>query len=250
MSRALVLGEMLVIASLAAATAGCNTIKSKELEADLGKRVADMGLQATSVSCPSGVEATPRQVFTCQIAIAAPAEARKQAKTYALDVTIQAVANGKASFDTAWHDGPAVQTAKMEGLLATELGKALGGAVTLACGDEPLRFLDSQHKLRCELAAGEVKTKATIDFDARTLSPTDWHLDPPLLAKAKLEAVLAPAVREKAPGVTIDCGAAPFLARPADGVVTCKASDGAQTGALKVDIDDNLNVKRWELAPG
>lgn len=232
------------ICALIILAAGCKpTVRSSELEADLGQRVTAMGLQATKVACPSGVEAKPGQVFTCQITLGA--------KTYALDVTITSVdkAKGKADFNTAWHDGPAVQTAKEEALLAGALTKDLGGAVALHCGDEPLAFLDSAYKLHCTLTAGDVKTKATFGFDAKTLDATDWHLDPPLVAKAKIEAVLAPAVHEKVPDdVVIDCGPAPFLLRPADGVLTCKATRGAETAALKIEVDADLQVKHWELA--
>jgi hypothetical protein len=233
-----------------AACAGCKaTVKANDFEAELSQRVTTMGMHASKITCPGDVEAKAGQVFTCQLALDAPADAKKQARTYALDVTIKALDldKKKFDFDTAWHDGPAVQTVKIEGVLGAELTKELGGALTLRCGDEPLAFLDSAHKLHCALAAGDVQTKATFDFDAKSLEPNGWHLDPPLLAKAKIEAVLTPAVREKVPGVTIDCGPAAFLIRPADGVLTCKATSGAETGTLKVDIDDSLNVKRWEL---
>lgn len=232
------------ICALIVLAAGCKpTVQSSELEADLSQRVTAMGLHATKVTCPGGVEARPGQAFTCQITLGA--------KTYALDVTITGVdkAKAKADFTTAWHDGPAVQTAKEEALLGGALTKDLGGAVALHCGDEPLAFLDSAYKLHCTLAARDVKTKATFGFDAKTLDATDWHLDPPLIAKAKIEAVLTPAVHEKLPDdVVIDCGPAPFMLRPADGVLTCKATRGAETAALEIEVDDNLNVKRWEIA--
>ena len=171
-------------------------------------------------------------------------------QTYALDVTLKSVdlATRKVSLDTAWHDGAAVVVAKLEPALSSELSSALGGAVTLKCGDEPLRFLDPQRKARCELTAGAVKSNATIDFN-EALAPTDWHLDPPLLGRAKLEELLTPSVRAQTnPGVTVDCGPAAFLTRPADGVVWCSLADAAKRAKIKVEIDDKLKVQRWEVA--
>ena len=231
--------------------AACKPSVGKAIEANLGQKVTEMGLHASKLTCPDDVEAKPGQVFTCQVTLDAPTGTSKQAKTYAVDVTIKRVDLAKSivDYDNAWHDGPAVQTAKAESMLAADLEKDLGGPLILSCGNEPIVFLDADHKLHCALTAGDVKTKATFSFDVKTLNPTDWHLDPPLIGKAKIEAVLTPAVHEKVPDdVVIDCGPAPFLLRPADGVLTCKVNRGGETASLKIEVDEGLNVKRWEIS--
>ncbi|HEU4726822.1 MAG TPA: DUF4333 domain-containing protein [Kofleriaceae bacterium] len=218
-------------------------VDTKGFEDTIRQRTHDLGLVATKVVCPKDVEAKPGNVFTCQVELDGK-------KTYALDVTLKSVDSQttKVNLDTAWHDGAAVQVAKLEPALAGELGKALGSAVTLKCGDEPLRFLDAQRKTRCELTAGTVKSTATIDFD-EALAPTDWHLDPPLLGRAKLEEILTPSVREKtSPGVKVDCGPNALVPRPADGVVWCSIADADKQAKIKVEIDDKLQLQRWEVA--
>jgi hypothetical protein len=212
-----------------------------------------MGFHASKLECPSDVEAKPGQTFTCQVTLDAPAGASKQAKTYAIDVTLKRVDLDKdkpiLDYDNAWHDGPAVDTVKAESMLAADLVKDLGGPLILRCGNEPLAFLDGDHKLHCELTAGSVKTKATFAFDVNTLHPTDWHLDPPLLGKARIEALITPAVHQKLPSdVVIDCGAAPFFVRPADGTIQCKATRGSDIATLKIEVDADLNVQSWEIA--
>jgi hypothetical protein len=37
--------------------------------------------------------------------------------------------------------------------------------VAVKCGDDPLLFLDAENKLHCQLIAGDVTSKATIEFD-------------------------------------------------------------------------------------
>lgn len=223
---------------------GCKaTVDTDNFEELLRGRTQELGLAGAKVHCPANVEASAGKKFTCDVAVGGA--------SYALDVTVTSVdlKSRKANFDTAWHDGPAVAPAKLAAALTTELTKQLGGAVTIACGDEPLRFLDAKRHLGCKLAAGAVATSVDIEFD-KDLNATAWHLDPPLLARAKLEAILAPAVREKtAPDVQIRCGTDEFVVRPADGVVWCAVTDGKHDGKLKVEIDDKLNVTRWEIPP-
>jgi hypothetical protein len=238
------LATAVVAASLVAIAACKPKVDTKGVEDFVRKRTAEIGVAATKVTCPADVEAKPGQVFACQVEL-------EGKKTYGLDVTVKSVdtSTSTLSFDTAWHDGAAVVVSKVDAVLGGELSKALGGAVVAKCGNEPLRMLDAKHQIQCELTAGEVKTTATVDFDA-ALNATNWHLDPPLLAKAKLEGVLTPAVREKTnPDVTVDCGAAAFLLRPASGKVICAAVAGADRARLEVEVDDKLNVTRWEIPP-
>ena len=241
-SRSPSVAPVLLAAALGAVA--CKTkVDTRSFEDIIRQRTSELGLHATKVACPSDVEAKPGRSFTCQVELDGK-------KTYALDVTLKSVDKGtsQVNLDTAWHEGAAVQVAKLEPVLTAELGKALGSPVTIKCGDEPLRFLDPQRKVRCELAAGTIKSTATIDFND-ALTPTDWHLDPALLARAKLEEILTPAVREKTnPGVKVDCGPAALLLRPADGVVWCSIADADKQAKIKVEVDDKLNVRRWEVA--
>lgn len=231
-----------LVAALAAV--GCKSkVDTKGFEDTIRQRTSELGLHATKVTCPSDVEAKQGNVFTCQVELDGK-------KTYGLDVTLKSVdkASKHVNLDTAWHDGAAVQVAKLEPAVTDELSKQLGSPVTLKCGDEPLRFLDAQHKVKCQLTAGKTKSTATIDFD-EGLKPTAWHLDPAILARAKLEEILTPSVREKtSPDVKVDCGPAAILSRPADGVVWCSIADGDKQAKIKVEIDDGLNVKRWDVA--
>jgi hypothetical protein len=238
-------GGCLRFAALGAALAGCRAkVDTHELEGNLRAKTVEMGLHATRIACPDDVEAKPGRVFACRIEL-------DGVKTYALDVTIKRVDPAKAhvDFDTAWHDGPAVQVARLAPALTAEIGKSLGAPVTLACGTDPLQFLDADRKLHCQLTASGVTTAVTVDFDP-ALAATDWHLDPPLLAKAKLEELLTPAVRDKAgANVAIDCGPAAFVRRPADGTVLCAVTDGTHQGKLRVEVDARLALKRWEILP-
>ena len=216
-----------------------------KLEADLLAKTKSQGLDATKLSCPRGVTPKQGKVLVCQIQLDGK-------KDYGLDVTITKVNDDHTvDFDTRWHDGAAVQVAKIAPALADELTKQLGGPVRLDCGHEPLAFLDGERKLHCDLSAGdpkaEVKSKATIDFDP-AFNAAGWHLDPPLLSKAKLEDRLTQAVREKAgPAIQIDCGPATFVPRPADGAVMCDVRDGDKAAKLKVMVNDKLDLKSWEI---
>lgn len=235
---------LVLVASALAVVACKSKVDTKGFEDTVRQRTSEMGLHATKVTCPHDVETKQGAAFTCQVELDGK-------KTYALDVTLKSVdkESRKADLDTAWHDGAAVQVAKLEPALTDALGKALGSAITLECGDEPLRFLDPQRKLRCELAAGEVKSTATIDFD-EALTPTGWHLEPALLERTKLEEVLTPLVRDKTGlPVTVSCGPAALLLRPADGVLWCTIADSGKQAKLEVEIDDNRKVKRWKVMP-
>jgi hypothetical protein len=235
-------GSLAVVAAVAAVACKAK-VDIQGLEDTIRQRTSELGVHATKVACPGDVEAKPGKVFTCQVELDGK-------KTYALDVTITSVTKetGKLGLDTAWHDGAAVQVGKLEPVLTEQLGTALGSPISIKCGDEPLRFLDAQRKVRCRLAAGEVKSDAIIEFD-EALSPTGWHLDPPLLGRARLEQALTPSVHDKTnAGVKVDCGPAALFARPASGVVWCAIADGDKRAKIKVEVDDKLTVVRWDVA--
>ncbi|HET7506447.1 MAG TPA: DUF4333 domain-containing protein [Kofleriaceae bacterium] len=235
---------MFAVILAAVSGAACKAkVDTGGFEDTIRQHAHDLGLSATKVACPKDVEARPGKAFTCQVEIDGK-------KTYALDVTLKGVDPGtqKVSLDTAWHDGAAVQAAKLEPALTDELSKLLGAAVKIKCGDAPLIFLDPQRKTRCELSAGAIKTTATIEFN-EALAPTDWHLDPPLLGRSRLESVLMPSVRDRMNAeVKLDCGPAELLLRPADGVLWCSVTAPDKQVKIKVVVDDTLNVQSWEIA--
>jgi hypothetical protein len=218
--------------ALVGALAGCGRkVDRGQAEAELTRRLADMKVAATRVTCPGDVEARTGQMFSCKVEIEG-----KQA--YALDVTIAVDPESKqvSLANNAWHDGPAVQAKVWAALLGDEIGKDVGGQVTVACGDEPLRFLDADDKLRCQLVAGDVTSTVTVEFD-KALRPKHWQLAPRVVARAKLDEVALGAVRDRFPGAQIACGTGEFVRRPDDGSVDCTVTVGGERGTIKLEFD-------------
>jgi hypothetical protein len=56
-------------------------------------------------------------------------------------------------------------------------------------------------------------------------------------------------VKEKHPNAKVDCGEVQLIQRPADGFVYCNGVDGTEKVKLKVEVDADLNVKRWDPVP-
>lgn len=223
-----------------AAAAGCKqNVKSAEVESWMKQRTADLGINATKVTCPKNIEPKAGTAFDCTIEV--------EGKTYTLVGTITKVESGKANFDTSWKDGAngVVIRTKLVPPLTEELSKQFATKVDITC-PEPLLFLDAKRAVACELKAGASTAKVVITFDDK-LVPTGWKLDPLLIPKAKLEELLTPNVREKtSPTANVTCGSEPLMARPADGVLQCDVTDGDKHHKIKVDVDADLNVKKWE----
>lgn len=222
--------------------AGCKKkMDSEDFESRLVKRTEELGLSGAKVSCPKNVEAKAGTSFECTVSTGG--------KDYLIVTTIKGVEGKQVQLDTQWKNGEAVLSNKLEPSLATQLGTQFGVPVTIGCG-EPLRFLDAAGTVTCDLTAGAAKSKVTITFDAG-LTPTDWKMDPPLLAKAKLEAILTPSVQGKVgASAVVSCGEEPLLVRPADGIVYCKGTANetgkASEAKLLVEVAEDLSVKRWE----
>jgi hypothetical protein len=222
-------------------TACKKKVDSADFEGRLKKRTDELGLAGATVSCPKGIEAKEGQSFDCSVTVGG--------KAYVLVATITKVDGKELGMDTKWKDGEAIITSKLAPALGTELGKQFGTAVTVDCGKDAMVFLDKARNVTCDLAAGDAKSKVLVTFDDK-LVPTNWKLDPQLLAKAKLESILTEPVRAKtSPGVAVTCGDKALLVRPADGTVWCEIAEGEKKAKLKVAVDEEMQIKSWEVAP-
>ena len=71
----------------------------------------------------------------------------------------------------------------------------------------------------------------------------------PLIATTALVELLTPSVRGQTnDAVNVDCGTDKYLTRPADGVLWCSISDGHEQAKIRVQLDEELNVKDWAVA--
>jgi hypothetical protein len=230
--------------SLLAGIACKTTVKPQSAEEIVRKQVSALGLSPTKVTCPSDVEARSGARFACQLELDGKHRYEISAAVGEVDTT-----TGNVSVKLTWRDGVAVVVAKLELATKDELNKKFGSPVTVLCGEEPVRFLDPKRTLTCDLLAGDLKSQLTIEFNAEIV-PTSWELDPPLLSAAKLTELLTPRVREKtASDIRVDCGPAAFLILPADRIVWCTVSTPDESAKLKVELNDQLNLQRWELIP-
>lgn len=222
------------------AIAGCKkTVDTKGFEKTLAAKVADLGFTPGPVTCPSGIEGKKGATFTCKVEI--------EKTTYDLAVTITSVDGSNVQMDTKWAKGPAVISKKIAATAPKALAEALGTTVAVDCGTEPLLFLEAG-KAKCKLTAGHTSSTLLLAFDDK-LEVTGWELDPALLGRAKLEAILTPSVAEKThPGVKIDCGPDDLITRPADGLLWCGMHDGDQDQKIRVTVTPELKVEKWEVA--
>jgi hypothetical protein len=215
------------------------SVDTKDFEKRIAKRMEELGITDAKVRCPDAVSAKEGNVLACSIAIGG--------KSYAMESTITKVEGGQLAMDNRWKDGEAVVSARLEPALEKDLGEQFAVAVGITCGDR-LRFLDAERKIRCELSAGTTKAQVAISFDDK-LVPTQWALEPTLIGRSKLEGILTPSVRDKtSPGVTVTCGDQPLFPRPADGTVWCDIADAERAAKIKVELAEDLEVKRWEVA--
>jgi hypothetical protein len=221
------------------ALAACNkTVKTKEFEADVKKRLGEIGFPDASVACAKDVKAEKGKEFTCDVGI--------EGKTYVLVVTITNVDGSRVDMDTKWKDGEAIVTARLEPPFANQLTSSLGVPVTVECGDA-LRFLAADRSVACDITAATAKAKLTITFDDK-LEPNGTKIDPQLISKAKVEEFLVPSIKEKTGVDTkVTCGADPVMPRPADGVFRCDVEGGPSPAKVKVTVDDTLEKIEWVI---
>jgi hypothetical protein len=213
---------------VSAAAAGCTpTVDHKQVEEQLQRELGQMNLQVTAVTCSSDIEAKERQRVPCKVEI-------ERRKTYA----VAAVVWGNSLVNVDWLDGldgTTMVATDWEARMANDLGKDLGGKVAVKCGDDPLLFEDAEHKLHCQLIAGDATSKATLELDHT--GKLSWQLEPPVVARAKLEEIALRGVRDEFPDVKIACGQGEFVRRPDDGRVDCTVTAGHKTGTIKLEFD-------------
>jgi hypothetical protein len=231
----------LALAAMSAAACG-KQVDTTDFEARIAKRVTELGLPVGVVTCPKDVDVSAGAKFKCMVQIAD--------KPYELEARItDASAAGDSAeitMDTRWTAGDAVVGTKLGASLSEGMTKALATHVVVDCG-APLRFIDANHAVRCDLSAGKTKVGLIASFDDKG-NPTGWKLDPPVLTKTMLEASITPSLREKtSPDAIISCGDEPLLLRPADGKVPCTVAIGDKHGKIAVTIGDDLQVQRWEV---
>jgi hypothetical protein len=224
------------------ASCGKKSVKADEVEADIKERVAALGLTPDKVDCDDDVEAKVGATFTCKVGFASGA-------SHDLAITVTAVDDKaeRASFDTRWTGGSAIVATKLAGLVTGKFTERFGAGVAVDCGAD-LRFISADKKLPCDITAGAYRGKVTVLFDDED-EISDVTFDDKLLVKKSLEDLLTPSVREQtSPTVVVTCGDQVLVPRPADGVVWCDIVDGAQAAKIRVEVDDNLDVKTWAVA--
>lgn len=237
-------GVTAVLVALAGATACKSTVDPAKIEKVVRDRAAELGFRVTRINCPDDVDAKPGASFPCKVELDGK-------QMYTIDAKIQSVDTvaGKGRVDLVWRDGVPVRVAALAAALRDGLAKDLTIPVTVACGDQPLRFLDAQRKLTCDVTAGDARSVITVQLDDKMV-PTSWSLDPPLVVPAMIAKGMTPIVLAKLDRpVAIDCGPKLAYPRPADGVIRCGLTDGPKHATLEVVVDDKLDVQRWSIVP-
>jgi hypothetical protein len=231
----------LPIALVLLAGAACKKkVDSESFAARIKHRTEQLGLSAKQVHCPDNVEAKAGTSFECHIELGET--------SYVLEATITNVDGKRVDMDTRWKDGDAVIADKLGPAVGEQLATQLETPVTVDCGKDALRFLDAQRNVRCDITAGETKAAVILTFDDK-LTPTNWKLDPQLLARSKIEQFLTEPVRAKtSPGVNVTCGDQPLMIRNPDGIVWCEIGEGDKKAKLEVKVDDDLNITSWQVA--
>jgi hypothetical protein len=225
------------------ASCGKKSVKTREFEGTIKDRAAALGLNPTKVDCGEPVEAKVGVTFVCKVELDGE-------KTYDMNVTVTGVDEkaDRVDLDPKWAGGNAVVAAKIEEGVSARLAERFGAGVALDCG-EPLRFVPDDDRFTCDLVSGTYKGKATLIFADGTTNLDDVQFESHVLGKSILEGILTPSVREKtSPTVVVTCGDQAMIPRPADGVIWCDIADEKEKATIKVEVDAENNVKRWEVA--
>jgi hypothetical protein len=222
--------------------------RSKMLDANnvalrIRDRALTLGIRVTNVSCPNDIVGKSGAKLSCQVEIDGK-------KTYMMDVTvIELDRPGGVVFQSAWRDGVAVRVSALEARLRELLRQTIEITANVACGNDPLRFLDAQRRLRCDLAVGEAAATIIVEFNDDVV-PTNWRSEPPIIVSAQIAKLMTPIVREKTnQGVELDCGPKVAYVRPSDGILWCTVIDGAKHAKLRIDLDDRVTPQSWGIVP-
>jgi hypothetical protein len=219
-------------------------IDGSKLAVRIRDRASTLGVRVTNVSCPSDIIDKPGVKLSCQVEI-------DYEKSYIMDVTVIDLdrRDGGSHLEATWHDGVAVRVADLESHLRERLRQTIDIAINVVCGDEPLRFLDAQRRLRCDVAIGEAAATMMVEFDDHVV-PTNWKVEPPIIVSAQIAKIMTPIVRAKTNhGVELDCGPKAAYVRPSDGILWCTLTDGAKRSKLRIDLDERINPQSWGIVP-
>lgn len=225
------------------ASCGKKKVKTREFEGTIKERTAALGLNPTEVDCGEPVEAKVGATFTCKVELDGE-------KTYDMNVAVTGVDDkaDRVDLDPKWAGGNAVVARKLEDGIGARMAERFGAGVTLDCG-EPLRFVPDDDRIVCDIESGAYAGKATLVFADGTTDLADVEFEQHVLGKNLLEGILTPSVREQTgPEVTVSCGDQAMIPRPADGVIWCDIADAKQQAKIKVKVDDQNNVTRWDVA--
>ncbi len=233
---------LVLLFGVVGATACKTTVRTDTLEQRVRDHLARFGIPITRISCPEGAPVAVGTKFSCEVEFAGK-------KTYKLDATIRdmSMLSRKGEADFAWRDGIAVRVADLARMMHDKLTEDLAIPLAVNCGDEPLRFLDAQRKLGCEVIAGDARSTLTMEFDEH-VDVGPWKLEPALVVPALFVQRMTAVVRAKTnPRVVLDCGPKVAYPRPSDGIVWCTVTDENRRARLKVEVDDKLDMQRWSI---
>jgi hypothetical protein len=225
------------------ASCGKKKVETREFEATIKERTTALGLNPTKVDCGEPVEAKVGVTFTCKVELDGE-------KTYDMNVAVTGVDEkaDRVDLDPKWAGGNAVVAKKIEEMVSARLAERYGAGVGLDCG-EPLRFVPDDDRFTCDLTSGTYQGKVTLIFADGTTNLDDLEFESHVLGKSILEGILTPSVREKtSPEVVVTCGDQAMIPRPADGVIWCDIADATQKAKIKVVVDEQNNVTRWDVA--
>jgi hypothetical protein len=217
---------------------GKKTIKAREVEKTLQSQPTE-GVTFTKVTCPDDVEVKVDATFDCQIEVDGK-------KTYPLHITITAVEGTKFTYTNAWPK-PVISEKVIRDKFAAPIAQELGVPVTVECG-EPLREI-VDGKATCDATVGTLKTKFQVAFDDK-LSSTGASFVDSFYTTPKVASIATPAVQQQLGAETVvDCGPPDAKPRPADGIITCNVTKGADKGLLKIEVDADMNLGNWKVEP-
>jgi len=231
------------VASTAAACEPSPTeIDPSRLEALIKNGLTIEQVAVDAVHCPGHILPEEGRTLTCTVVIGG--------KPYDRIATLLNVHRNEFDFDQRWARGEAISSAKLVSAMTGDVSERIGAPVALDCS-EPVRFLDRDRSVRCDLAVAALKTAVVFTFDAN-LHVTEWHTEPSIVSKAALEAGLTPSVQTKlGPQATLTCDGEPLRLPPSDGIIWCTAHRGEQHNRVRLEgetrNDGSFRIHQWLL---
>jgi len=210
----------------------------RAVQKNLEKEPTLEGVSVTRVICEDGDDVEVGHVYWCGVEL-------DRRKTYPLDVKVTALEGSTVKFEMTWR-----QLVVSERAIRRELGPSierdLGVPAEIDCG-EPLVMSGEDGTARCGVTVDDIQTKLVLRFDATSGKVNIDRLEDRLLSVPTLNEILTRSVHEKLGAeARVECPSGKLIRRPDDGVLHCVVTDGERRASLRVDIDEDLNVKRWE----